>query len=93
MSYQIIYGQTRKIRPIKVCGWTGATVAALLLGILLGLRLLGMEAISLQSLLPGDSSDTVGAWNAMLNHIQTGESILEAIDVFCRTVVDGAQLG
>lgn len=92
MSYQIIYGQTHK-RPKKAWRWIGATAFSLLLGILFGLRLFGLEAISLNGLIPGDCSVTSGAWNTMLNRIQMGDDLLEAIDVFCRTVVDGAQLG
>ena len=93
MSYQIVYGQTERKHQPKSRRWTYALVFSMLLGALFGLRFFGIREASWECLLPGDCHVTASALDAMLRHIQSGEGLLDAIDVFCSTVVESAQLG
>jgi len=92
MSYQILYGQTNK-KEKKPKSWALITVIMLILGIMVGFRIAGIEPISLKSLLPGDGTVTAAAVDEMVTSLRCGDRLLDAVDVFCRTVVEGAGLG
>jgi len=93
MSYQIVYGKSNMKQNKKSHLWKGGLIMALLLGAFLGLRYIGSEGLRLENLLPGDGAVTAAAIRALVDRLRAGEGVLDAIDVFCRTVVDGAKLG
>ncbi len=96
MSYRIVYGeepvcQRRKnIRPGRVAAYT---VVCFILFCTLTMKLWPSGAEMLQEvLLPGDAAVTRQALVNMADNLRAGEAIGDAVVVFCREIVDGAQL-
>ena len=95
MSYQIIYDSPKEY--IESTGRknarTGLTVGILAILALCVLRISGLGTALWQALIPGDPAVTAAAFQNMTSGLQNGQSISDAIFVFCETVIQGAQLG
>ena len=96
MAYRIVYSDgsvrqgKRKLRPGAVLGYTAVCLA--LWGVLtVKFWPEGREALA-QMLLPGDPAVTRQALVHMAANLRSGEAIGDAIMVFCREIVDGADL-
>lgn len=91
MGYKVSYGpkiheKKRKPAPLPIA-------VACVLVLALGARVLLPEAASRakQLLLPGDAG-TRQAFEQMLENVRAGESLEEALTVFCQEIIDNAEL-
>lgn len=96
MGYRIVYGeepvrwQNRKLRAGRVAACTA--VCLMLFGTLtVKFWPEGAEVLQ-EALLPGDAAVTRQALENMADNLKAGEAIGDAVVVFCREIVDGAQL-
>lgn len=86
MAYRIKYnlvGPDRKTTQKSKRTW--AIVTALGIGVLMAIALHLPWAQDL--LLPGDSAVTAAALEGLAENLQQGESLMDAITVFCRSII------
>ena len=79
------YPQVKGKRKVNFGKWMGL---ALLLAAVLWMRLKGIPDF----LIPGDAEVTKAAAAAMVDDLQDGISVNDAVTAFCRTILDGAGL-
>ena len=95
MSYQIIYDTADMCRSRKSKNRQNPLLMVCIFSIaLIGfLRISGWWDTLWQNLIPGDPAVTTVAFQNMTENIQQGQSISDAIFVFCESVIQGAKLG
>lgn len=96
MSYRIVYGEEplcyrrNQLRLRNVARYT--LVCIVLFAVLtVGFWPSGRDAL-LEAILPGDAAVTRQAIVNMAENLKSGEAIGDAVTVFCREIVDGANL-
>ena len=95
MSYQIIYDSkdkhiANKQNRRRHTGLTVCILSILILGIL---RISGWGDALWQYMIPGDLAITTEAFQNLSDSLQNGQSLSDAVFVFCDTVIQGAKLG
>lgn len=93
MSYKIqyspetgyLYPQEKKQRSIQMKRWIIPTVAIVLA---LWLHIYGVPDF----LIPGDPDITKAAASALVDEIQSGVAMNDAVTTFCKTILDGAEI-
>lgn len=87
MGYRIVYGKKeKKIIPIRKIGAVVAVISA----IILLLWPAGRSAVA-DVLLPGDAEVTAMAVQTMVNELNEGQGIGEAVTAFCQEIIAGGQ--
>lgn len=95
MSYRIVYGEEparwkpNRLRPGRVAAYT-AVCLILFCSLTIKLWPAGAEVLQ-EVFLPGDAKVTRQALEHMADNLKAGEAIGDAVAVFCREIVDGAQ--
>ena len=95
MSYQIVYGSENmpsicQEKKRRHTGLALCVLGILMLGIL---RISGWGNALLQHLIPGDPVITTEAFQNMSTCLKSGQSLSEAVFVFCDTIIQGTKLG
>ena len=95
MSYQIIYDSKDKQIANKQKKRSRTGLMVCILGILAFgiLRISGWGETLWQYMIPGDPEITTLAFQNFSDCLQNGQSISDAVFVFCHTVIQGAKLG
>ena len=95
MSYQIIYDPKDIHKANKRRKHRYAKIAICILGIFIFeiLRFTGWGNTIWQYLIPGDPVITTEAFQKLSDGLQSGQSLSDAVFVFCETVIQGANLG
>ena len=91
MAYQIQYSpeafkrypQVNKTKKLRIDRWMYLMLVVLAV---LWLRINGIPDF----LIPGDPDITKAATIAFLDDLENGSSVNDAVDVFCREILDGA---
>ena len=96
MAYRIVYGEEPefgKRKSIRMRVVAAYTFVCLVLWGLLTVKFWpeGREVLE-EFLLPGDPAVTRQALSHMAENLRSGEAIGDAVVVFCREIVDGAEL-
>ena len=91
MAYKIQYSpeDTRRYPSVKngkPVRWQRWLLAA---GILMGILWLWRNGIP-ELLIPGDAEVTVSAAKHMMDNLRQGQSVNQAVSVFCREILNGA---
>ena len=95
MSYQIIYDSkdrhiANKQKKRRHTGLIVCILGILVLGIL---RFSSWGSALWQYMIPGDPEVTTEAFQNFSVSLQNGQSLSDAVFVFCNTVIQGAKLG
>lgn len=93
MSYKIqyspetgyLYPQVRKQRTIHMKSWILPATAIVLA---LWLHFYGVPDF----FIPGDPDVTKAATSVLVNEIQSGIAVNDAVTTFCKTILDGAEI-
>ena len=90
MGYRIEYGQSAVKIPIIDKKKKRFPFLLIGVGVLLAAMLLPQTRVMLRDfLLPGDSAVTAAAMETFIDDLQAGQSIGEAVTVFCREIIAG----
>ena len=93
MSYRIVYGPEKKLPTRKISRLRMAIVCSLCIGLLIaGLRETGIGEVLWHWMLPGDPAVTEAALSGLVDQIRDGDDFSQAMTVFCRVILDGAQV-
>lgn len=96
MSYRIVYGeepvrwQRKSMRVGRIAAYT--TVCLILFASLTWKFWPAGAEVLQEVFLPGDADVTRQALSNMAENLRAGEAIGDAVAVFCREIVDGAQI-
>ena len=96
MSYRIVYGDEPKklmchgIRLGRIAAYTALCFA--LFAVLTMAFWPEGKALIQDVFLPGDAAVTAQALENMVDHLRAGEAIGDAVVVFCREIIAGANL-
>ena len=94
MGYYIQYeqGSTRKIKiPDCISGFDSKSIFRIMIAIVFVFFVI-MGAYYGDCFIPGDKEVTKAAFTDMVEELENGESMQNAITTFCREVLDGAEL-
>lgn len=96
MSYRVEYEPVKKVRNVekRVVRVPALTASCLLLFLLLvnGFWSQGREVLR-EILLPGDAAVTAAALEEFAQELKMGEPLGDAVEGFCRTVIEEAGIG
>ena len=93
MSYRIVYGPEIKTPGKGKSSQRKRIIFALCIGFLIiAARSTGIDEVLLHWLIPGEPAITEAAFLGLLDRIQNGDAFSEAITVFCREILAGAQI-
>ena len=96
MSYDIRYGQTIEMKRMKtspINRHRKAIAAALILIVIItALAWAGRSSWFQDLLIPGDEAVTRAAFGGFVDDIEAGTPMVEAVTVFCREILKGANL-
>lgn len=88
MAYRIVYGPEPKPKRKGIKKW----IAPLCGAVLAALLLTGAGEPVKEWLLPGDPEVTATALEGLVQGIREGEDLGDAVEAFCREIVENAQI-
>ena len=88
MAYKITYGPAGPVYAQK-----GRLIRKLLMKLVVAVLILGLRFTDIGEhirswLIPGDPAVTVAAWEGFTQDIVAGEGLADAVDAFCRSIVE-----
>lgn len=96
MGYHIQYGETLIKKKIKLPYFmkNRNKIATMLIVTVIctTLGLIGKNERVQEILIPGDDEVTRAAFECMIDEVQAGSSMVDAVTVFCREILEGADL-
>lgn len=93
MGYQIQYGQTMKRKIIfdqKKKTNSSMSIKLVILGLLITLSIFLGNSGYLDFMIPGNKEATTAAFESMIQDVQNGENVKEAITAFCLEILEGS---